>query len=159
MQMGEVMLLTVFCLITNQASFAGPRPISTDGTDPATWDSKTDGPIAASGNHKVLYEDDNVRVMSVTVPAGTKEPFHSHLRCSVLVYDSPGKSIDYDSKGNVASRVTLAAIPWLGDQTPKSPPLVFVQPPQSLHSIVNRDTKSLHLTRIELKKGCEAPPK
>ena len=144
-------------LIAVQAG-AEQLPISTDGSDPKTWDSKTDGPLAAPENHKVIFENDNIRIMSVTVLPGAKEPYHSHLRCSVLVYDSPAQSRDYDAKGNLSPRVSLAAIPWLGPDASNRPPLVFVQPPQAPHSIVNNDTHALHLTRIELKNGCESPP-
>ena len=42
--------------------------ISMDGSDPATWDPALDGVLAAPENHRVLYEDDVIRVISVSGP-------------------------------------------------------------------------------------------
>ncbi len=47
--------------------------ISMDGSDPATWDPALDGVLAAPENHTVLYEDDSIRVISVTVAPGETE--------------------------------------------------------------------------------------
>ena len=46
--------------------------ISMDGSDPATWDPALDGVLAAPENHQVLYEDDVIRVISVTIPARSR---------------------------------------------------------------------------------------
>lgn len=154
-----LMIAGAGCLISVHASTADQRPISTDGSNPKTWDSKSDGPLAAPGNHQVIFENENIRIMSVTVLPGTREPYHAHMKCSVLVFDSPAKVTDYN-KDNVATpRVLWAAIPWQGEDVSKTIPFVGVQPPQSLHSIANNDAHVLHLIRIEMKKGCEAPPK
>ena len=53
------------------------KAISMDGTDPTTWDPALDGVLAAPENHAVLYEDDAIRVISVSIAAGAiggKEP-------------------------------------------------------------------------------------
>jgi len=153
------MVAVAASLVSVQAGSADQRPISTDGSNPKTWDAKTDGPVAAPGNHQVIFENENIRIMSVTVLPGTKEPYHAHMRCSVLVFDSPAKVTDTNKDGVVTPRVLWAAIPWQGEEAPKNVPFVGLQPPQSVHSIANNDTHALHLTRIEMKKGCEAPPK
>ncbi len=159
MKFCSLLMIAAMGSLVSQAGSAEQRPISTDGTDPKTWNAKSDGPVAAPGNHQVLFENENIRIMSVTVLPGTKEPYHAHMKCSVLVFDSPAKVTDYNKDGVVTPRVLLAGIPWLGDDAPKNVPFVGVQPPQSLHSIANNDTHPLHLTRIEMKKGCEVPPK
>lgn len=152
----------IVAMAAAQMAWAADRPISTDGTDPRTWDPKTDGPIAAPGNHKVVFENETVRVISVTVLPGETEPFHAHMRCAVLVFDRPVKISDRHpgpSKGQVEQNPVLwGAIPWLSDKAPKNVPFVWLQPPEATHSITNNDTKVLHLTRIEMKKGCDAPP-
>jgi quercetin dioxygenase-like cupin family protein len=38
-----------------------------------------DGVDAAPGNHVVLFENDRVRVLKTTIPAGTVTPLHTHL--------------------------------------------------------------------------------
>jgi hypothetical protein len=118
-----------------------------------------DGPIAAPGNHKIVFEDENLRIIVVSALPGSREPYHAHFVCSLMVYDSPAKFTDYDKHGNTAQRVSLASIPWQSDHAPKSPPLAFLQPPQAIHSIANNDMHTMRLIRIEFKKGCEMPPK
>jgi hypothetical protein len=81
------------------------------------------------------------------------------MKCSVLVFDSPAKVTDYNKDNVATSRVLWAAIPWQSEDAPKNVPFVGLQPPQAVHSIANNDRHPLHLTRIEMKKGCEAPPK
>lgn len=135
------------------------RPISTDGTDPATWDPKIDGTIAAPQNHEVVYENDTVRIISVSVQPGETEPVHGHLRCAVLVFDRPVRVTDRDADGNVEQDAVLwGAIPWQGASAPENVPFVWLQPPEAGHAVTNEDTRVLHLTRIEMKQGCDAPP-
>lgn len=137
------------CVVGLVATFAWAQsqtPISTDGSDPAKWDLSLDGPKAAPGNHKIIFENENIRVQSVTVPPGTAEPYHLHPYYSILVIDgAPGKIADRDSKGNV-----IQNSPFLAQA--KTIPHIVVQPPQAPHSIKNDDpTQAVHLIRIECK--------
>jgi quercetin dioxygenase-like cupin family protein len=120
--------------------------ISTDGSDAAKWDKNLDGPIAAPGNHKVIFENDNIRVQSVTVPPNTEEPYHLHPYYSVLIVDSlPQNTVDRDIKGNALKEHVSMAVT-------KTFPLVTLQPPNALHSVKNNDPKRPeHLVRIESK--------
>ena len=143
-----------------QAAYADDRPISSDGTDPATWDPALDGPVAAPDNHEVIFENDNIRIMSVSVQPGESEPYHLHMKCAVLVFDQPVKVTDRVGDGEIEEEGVLwGNISWLGEGVPEQIPFVWVQPPEAAHSVTNEDTKPLHLTRIEMKKGCDAPPK
>jgi hypothetical protein len=151
-------LAAVIEVLSFQIGAGFASPISTDGSDPKTWDAKSDGPIAAPANHKVIFENENIRILSVTVLPGTQEPYHSHPNCSVLVFDSPAKVADHNRAGEVTPRFVVASIPWLGKSVSSNIPFVAVQPPQASHSIANNDTHVLHLIRIEMKKGCEHPP-
>jgi hypothetical protein len=54
------------------------KAISMDCTDPATWDPALDGVLAAPENHAVLYEDDAIRVISVSIDPGAVEKPHHH---------------------------------------------------------------------------------
>ncbi|MFL5672335.1 MAG: hypothetical protein ACJ77C_09615 [Chloroflexota bacterium] len=38
-----------------------------------------DGVTAAPGNHKVIFENERVRVIRTTIPVGTLTPLHTHL--------------------------------------------------------------------------------
>jgi len=59
--------------------------ISMDRTDPATWDPTLDAMVAAPRHHRLLYEDDNIRVLSVSIEPGETEPVHHHRWPSVFV--------------------------------------------------------------------------
>jgi hypothetical protein len=52
--------------------------ISMDGTDPAGWDPGLDAVAAAPQHHRVLYEDELIRVVSVSIDPGMQEPLHHH---------------------------------------------------------------------------------
>jgi hypothetical protein len=123
---------------------------SMNGSDPRTWDEKMDAVTAAPENHKVLYEDDIIRVISVSVPPGTQEKPHHHRWPSVFVIDRMVKLLDYDG-------ITDAEIP-LPVPEQFEPPLTVKMPPQSAHYVRNIDTVGFHGTRIEFKKGYVLPP-
>lgn len=127
-------------------SAQGPLPISTDGSDPAKWDPKKASAIAAPGNHKIVFENENLRVISVTIPAGTTEPYHDHPYYSLLIIDGGGRDVDHDANGKVAAAAQSGALRTL--------PFAFLQPPQALHAVQDLDTHTDgHLIRIEFKKG------
>jgi hypothetical protein len=54
------------------------------GSLPDSMDALT----AAPKNHRVLYEDDHVRVIEVTVQPGETENLHTHKYASVFIYDA-----------------------------------------------------------------------
>jgi predicted metal-dependent enzyme (double-stranded beta helix superfamily) len=119
--------------------------ISMDGSDPATWDPALDGVLAAPDNHLVLYEDDVIRVISVSVAPGEIEKPHHHCRPSVFVIDRMVQVRDFNG-------VTGEEIPV---PVPKDAvfPITLKFPPQPLHYVQNVDTRPFHATRIEFKQG------
>ena len=58
-----------------------------DQTDPAHWDPKLDAVIAAPANHKVVFENDRLRVLEVILEPNEQEPTHHHRWPSVFVFD------------------------------------------------------------------------
>jgi len=118
---------------------------SMDGSDPSTWDPTLDAVEAAPENHTVLYEDDVIRVVSVSVPAGTTEKPHHHRFPSVFVIDRMVKLRDFNGATNEEIPLPL----------PKEIefPITVKFLPQPLHYVQNVDTKSFHATRVEFKKG------
>jgi hypothetical protein len=50
----------------------------TDQTNPAEWDPALDAAAAAPANHKVVFENDNLRVLEVILEADAEEPVHHH---------------------------------------------------------------------------------
>ena len=112
--------------------------------DPASWDPALDALSAAPANHKVLYEDDVIRVVSVSVKPGETEPAHHHRWPSVFVIDRLVRLRDFDGDGN---EIPLPIPPEY------ELPLTIRLPPQTLHYVRNEDTAPFHGTRIEFKQG------
>ena len=116
-----------------------------DVNDPAGWDPALDAVTAAPENHAVLYEDDNIRVVSVSIAPGAIEKPHHHRWPSVFVIDRMVRHArDFDADGN--------QIP-LPVPTEFEPPLIAKMPPQPIHYVANDDSEAFHGTRIEFKRG------
>jgi hypothetical protein len=108
------------------------------------WPASLDAPTAAPENHKVLFENERVRVLDVTVAVGGREKLHAHCWPSILYVTFRGKLREWGADGTVIREVK---------DTP--PPTAFpltqwldASPP---HSIENLDSRPIHLVRIELK--------
>ena len=108
------------------------------------WSTSQDAVQAAPLNHRVVLENDKVRVLDVIVPPHTKENIHAHCWPSVLYITEAGKYVDYDANGKVLfdSRSLTAAPPL---------PMTIWKDPEAPHAVENLDDKPLHLVRVELK--------
>jgi quercetin dioxygenase-like cupin family protein len=86
-KINKLMIRNVFVLafLLSTAAVNAQLPVSTDGTDPKTWDPKLDATISGENNHKIIYEDEYIRVLSVTVKPGEVEKAHHHSWPSVIV--------------------------------------------------------------------------
>jgi hypothetical protein len=144
--------ISLLSLVAVATLAQGALPISTDGSNPAGWNARDAAPLAAGDNHRPIYEDDNIRILSVTVRAGTAETYHDHPYYSVLVFDSTARVVDRDRDGRSLGLTVFDAL-----DAPSGAPFVAVQAPEALHSIRNDDTHDVHLTRIEFKRGMNAP--
>jgi hypothetical protein len=115
------------------------------GTDPANWDPALDGVLAAPENHTVLYEDDAVRVISVSIAPGAIEKPHHHRLPAVFIVDRLVRLRDFN--GSTREEIPLPI--------PKDAPLPITAKflPQPLHYVENLDTRPFHATRIEFKLG------
>jgi uncharacterized protein (TIGR02145 family) len=109
-----------------------------------------DAVAAAPGNHKVLFENEQVRVLDVVVPVGTREPVHAHCWPSVLYVMSRGKLREYDAAGRVIRQVTE-------EPKPSALPFVTWLPAGAPHALQNLDAQPIHLVRVELKDSRAAP--
>jgi hypothetical protein len=116
-----------------------------DGSDPVTWDPSLDGVLAAPENHAILYEDDEIRVISVSIAPGEIEKPHHHRLPSIFVVDRLVKLRDFN--GATGEEIALPI--------PKDVefPVTLKFLPQPLHYVENLDTRPFHATRIEFKKG------
>jgi hypothetical protein len=120
-------------------------------SDPSTWDPNFDAVIAAPKQHKVIFENDRLRVLDVTLEPNDEEPLHHHRWPSVFVLDSiHGDVHDISPDGNrlPPSRDIMQAIEtWDGESS-----LVVQMAPQPLGRVLNEGDKTVHGIRIEMKK-------
>ncbi|WP_243870384.1 nuclear transport factor 2 family protein [Salegentibacter sp. BDJ18] len=113
--------------------------------NPANWPAELDAVIAAPNNHKILLENDQVRVLEVYLAPEEKEPLHHHKWPSVLYIQEAADFIDYDSNDKVI--FNTQKLP-----EPLSFPLTMTKEPEAPHSVVNLSkTKPIRLIRVEMK--------
>jgi len=140
-------LATSLTVLVLSACTTDPSPqakVSGESKAAPTWPDSLDAVIAAPENHRILLENDRVRVLDVTIKPHEKEPLHGHRWPSVLRITQAGDFRDLDSQGNVLfdSR-TAPAIQY---------PVTQWQEPQAPHAVENLSDKPVHLIRVELKR-------
>ena len=114
----------------------------------STWPYKDEleAVTAAPKNHKVLYEDDNVRIVEVTIRPGEKENLHGHKYSSVFIIPEPfAAGHDFDGNGKPSPSIPRSLVN-------ASFPLVVRMGPQAPHAYQNTDTVPNHFYRFEFKK-------
>ena len=105
------------------------------------WTPQNEALAAAPQHHTLLFENDEVRVLTVTIAPGAKEPFHAHRYPSVIYDEVPSHLVEYLVDGTKVDRSSRAAggARWL----PIGPP----------HALENVGTTPLRIVRVELKKA------
>ena len=69
--------------------------------NPSTWPSELEATVAAPDNHQILFENDRVRVLAVSLAPGAVEPTHFHRWPSILYIQQAGDWVDRDAAGKV----------------------------------------------------------
>ncbi len=122
----------------------------TPSSDPSTWDLALDAVTAAPANHKVLFENDSLRVLEVTLEPGEEEPTHHHRWPSVFVLDQvqgPVHDISPDGTQLPPNRDIMKAMAeWDGRGC-----LVVHMAPQPAGRVLNASGKTIHGIRVEMK--------
>jgi hypothetical protein len=104
------------------------------------WRPELDATAAAPENHKVLLENEEVRVLEVSIVPGTREHLHVHRYPSVIYLESSPHLIEHLQDGSIRDLgVRPKGVKWL--------------PIAQGHYLENVDTFPLHAIRIELKKA------
>lgn len=118
--------------------------------DPSTWDPMLDAVTAAPANHRVVYENDGLRVLEVTLEPDEEEPTHHHRWPSVFVFDQiqgPIHDVAPDGTALPPNRDVMRAIKaWDGSGC-----LVVQMAPQAAGRVFNASGKTLHGIRVEIK--------
>jgi len=116
-----------------------------DTPDPWAWPESLDAMQAAPDHHKVLLENEHVRVLEAWVAPGDTVPVHTHRWPSVLHILSSSGFVRRDPAGHVVldSRAGTAlpaagAVAWGAPLTP--------------HSLTNVGTRELRVIAVEIKR-------
>jgi mannose-6-phosphate isomerase-like protein (cupin superfamily) len=102
-----------------------------------------DGVIAAPGNHKVLFENDEVRVLETTIAAGEITPLHTHLAPQVMYVVSGSHFVRRDENG--ATMLDTRANPDF------VMPRVLYSASTRTHTLENTGDDALIVIGVELK--------
>lgn len=119
-------------------------------SDPSTWDPDLDAVVAAPKHHKVLFENETLRVLEVTLEPNDEEPVHHHRWPSVFVFDQvqgPINDMAPDGTQLPPNRDVMKAIQsWDGQGC-----LVAHMEPQPAGRVLNESPITCHGIRIEMK--------
>ncbi|MGA2881920.1 MAG: hypothetical protein ABSG13_23450 [Bryobacteraceae bacterium] len=107
---------------------------------PASDLPSTDAVKIHDPNMTVVLENDYVRVLSVRIPPGEKEPWHTHTWPAVVVYFSLPPSQRFLKDGTKTARPEL-----------KEMQVTYDPSSQPLHSVENLGTVPYQAYRVELK--------
>jgi hypothetical protein len=110
------------------------------------WPDSLDALIAAPDHHRLLLENDNVRVLEVRIPPGQFVPVHTHRWPGVIFTLSAADFIRRDEQGKLLLDTRVTPFP-----TPR--PAVEWLPPMPPHSVENVGTDDIRLFSVELKRG------
>ena len=106
--------------------------------------NELDGVAVAPNHHKVIFENEEVRVLETTIAAGEVTPLHTHLAPTVMYVLSGSHFIRRDEGG--ATMVDTRATP--GFVLPK----VLYAASTPRHTIENTGADDLVVIGVELKK-------
>ena len=102
-----------------------------------------DALAASAEHHKLLFEDDRVRVIDTRIAPGERTAVHTHRYPSILYIVSTGVFLRYDGDGKVITDSRT--------MPPQVAPSAFRFPPMPPHSVENIGTTLLHLVNVEFK--------
>lgn len=114
------------------------------------WPPELDAVVAAPRHHRVVYENEHLRVLEVTLEPGDEEPVHHHRWPSVFVFDQvagPVHDLAPDGTQLPDNRDVIKAISaWDGQGC-----LVVHMAPQVPGRVFNASPKTIHGIRVEMK--------
>jgi len=117
-----------------------------EGGQPDQWPLELDALVAAPAHHRLLFENERVRVLDTRIPPGDTVPVHTHRWPSLYYVISSAQFVRRDAGNEVLLDTRLLEQPFELPSAAWSEPL----PP---HSLENVDDTELHLIGVELKDG------
>lgn len=108
------------------------------------WPDSLDAVIAAPQYHRIVLENDRVRVLDTRIPVGEIVPVHTHRWPAIYYTIVAGDFVRRDGKGNVL--FDSRTVPGL--LTRAEATFMECLPP---HSVENVSPNEIHLISVELK--------
>ena len=110
------------------------------------WPGNLDGVKAAPETHKVIFENEHVRVLEVTIPPHSKEPVHTHCLPSTLYVQEIGDIIVRDPDGKL-----IFDSRQMKENEKQKVPFVVWNPGEGPHSTENPSDLPIKIIQIENK--------
>lgn len=107
------------------------------------WPDSLDALVAAPVHHKLVLENERVRVLDTHIPAGDIVPVHTHRWPAVYYTISGGDFVRRDGEGNVLFDTRIHPNP-----TAVAARFIESLPP---HSVENVGKSEIHLISVEMK--------
>ena len=126
------LILLLGCRSDREAADATPHAAADPSPATCAWPDSLDAVRAAPANHRVVLENDAVRVLDVTVRPGEREPLHAHCWPSVMYLMVAGRYRDYDASGAVLADMKAAPDTIF--------PLTLWMEPEAPHAMENLET-------------------
>ncbi len=132
--------------MTMAASFlAGARAQTKSEKPIAKWPLSMEAVHAAPKNHHILFENDSVRLLEVTVQPGQTEPLHWHMYPSVFAFNGVQAALtDHTADSSTARPRQYEDADW-------SQPQCRTMPVQAPHQVTDTDSFPVHFYRLEFK--------
>lgn len=92
---------------------------------------------AAPKTHRVLFENEKVRILEVKIEPHEREPLHTHPYKSVTIVQAPARLRYYDEKGTLLEEVDIKGVSW--------------KEPVGIHAVENISDRAFYGYRVELK--------
>jgi mannose-6-phosphate isomerase-like protein (cupin superfamily) len=108
------------------------------------WPGSLDALTAAPGYHKVLLENERVRVLDTRIAPGERTPIHTHRWPAVFHVLSWSHFVRYDEQGKMLMDSRTV-------ESLRTPPDVLWSGALPPHSLENVGETDLHVLSIELK--------
>ncbi len=99
------------------------------------WPDELDALVAAPEHHRLLFENERVRLLEVRIPPNAFVPVHTHRWPSVMYVAAQSDFLRRDGQGNLLFDSRTAGPPPDHPVAQWTPPL----PPHSVENIGNRE--------------------
>lgn len=121
-------------------------PVAGNATDGWEWSDALDALTAAPEHHRVLFENDEIRVLDTRIGPGDTVPVHTHRWPGVLYTIATDDLVRRDADGNVLLDTRLAgARPESG--------VAFWTAALPPHTVENVGGSEIRLLNFELKRS------